>query len=470
MIKLEKPRAFYEEYTRKGAGQKTTHYCPGCGHGNVHKFIAEAIDDFGIQDRTVFLSPVGCAAFGYYYFDTGNVACAHGRAPAVGTGVIRSREDAVVISYQGDGDLAGIGAAEIIHAANRGENITVFFINNAIYGMTGGQMAPTTLLGQKTATTPFGRAFSREGGPVKVCEMLSEIEAPVYIERVSLADGPSLLKARKAVRKALQNQVEKKGFSLVEILSPCPINWKMTPSEARKWIKGTMEQVFPVKKFRDREVGSGKTGDDTFRWADDPELLDLLGITEEETIRSPEKKIEDQFIKIAGFGGQGVMSAGILLANCAIHEGINATWLPSYGPEMRGGSANASVVMSERMIGSPVVDNPSALLAMNGPSLDRFEENVRPGGIIIVNSSLISREVKRDDLTVIDAPVTDLAKDAEFVRGANIIIITLYLLAADQISTDTLREVIPLSLKKQEYRDINLKMMKIAEDYYRTHV
>ncbi|MFP4382723.1 MAG: 2-oxoacid:acceptor oxidoreductase family protein [Spirochaetia bacterium] len=470
MIKLDKPKSFYNEFTRKGAGQKVTHYCPGCGHGNVHKFIAEAVDDFGIQDRTVFLSPVGCAAFGYYYFDTGNVACAHGRAPAVGTGVIRSRKDAVVISYQGDGDLGGIGAAEIIHAANRGEHMAVFFINNAIYGMTGGQMAPTTLLGQKTATTPFGRTEAREGGPIKVCEMLNEIEAPVYIERVSLADGPSLLKARKAVRKALKNQVERKGFSLVEILSPCPINWKMSPSEAREWIKSTMEKEFPVKKFRDREPEADKSGEDGFPWAGESELLNLLGISEDETIRRAEKKIEDQFIKVAGFGGQGVMSAGILLANCAIHEGINAAWLPSYGPEMRGGSANASVVISERMIGSPVVDNPSALLAMNGPSLDRFEETVRPGGIIIVNSSLISREVGRSDVKVIRAPVTDLANDAGFLRGANIIIISLYLLSAGQVTLRTLEEVIPLSLKKQEFRDINIKMIKIAEDYFRNHV
>jgi 2-oxoisovalerate ferredoxin oxidoreductase beta subunit len=375
-----------------------------------------------------------------------------------------------VISYQGDGDLGGIGAAEIIHAANRGEHMAVFFINNAIYGMTGGQMAPTTLLGQKTATTPFGRARAREGGPVKVCEMLNEIEAPVYIERVSLSDGPSLLKARKAVRKALKNQVERKGFSLVEILSPCPINWKMTPGEAREWIKTTLEKEFPVKKFRDRVPDVHDTGEEEFPRAEGSELLSLLGISEDETIQKAAQKIEDQFIKIAGFGGQGVMSAGILLANCAIHEGVNAAWLPSYGPEMRGGSANASVVISERMIGSPVVDNPSALLAMNGPSLDRFEEAVRSGGLIIVNDSLISREVGRSDVNVIKAPVTDLAKDAGFLRGANIIIISLYLLYAGQVSLKTLKEVIPLSLKKQEFRNINLKMINIAEEYYRNHV
>ncbi|RKZ31512.1 2-ketoisovalerate ferredoxin oxidoreductase, partial [bacterium] len=200
---LRKPTSFYDEFFRKpDQNKQDTHYCPGCGHGILHKFIAEAIEDFGIADRTIMISPVGCSVFVYYYFDTGNFQVAHGRAPAVATGIKRTNPDAIVISYQGDGDLAAIGGNNILQAANRGENITFFFVNNAIYGMTGGQMAPTTLIGQKTMTSPYGRKAEVEGYPMKVSELLSSLEAPTYIERVALTDGAHLMKARKAVRKA----------------------------------------------------------------------------------------------------------------------------------------------------------------------------------------------------------------------------------------------------------------------------
>ncbi|MBN1979926.1 MAG: hypothetical protein JW795_00225, partial [Chitinivibrionales bacterium] len=210
-IKLTKPRSFYTTFERLGAGQKNTTYCPGCGHGTIQKLIAEAIDELGIQDRTVFCSPVGCSVFSYYYYDTGNVQCSHGRAPAVATGIRRSLPEAIVISYQGDGDLAGIGTAEIIHAANRGENITVFFVNNAIYGMTGGQMAPTTLVGQKTLTTPYGRTQRNDGNPIGMAEVISALKTPVLVERVSIATPAKVMKTRKLIKQALLNQVEKKG-------------------------------------------------------------------------------------------------------------------------------------------------------------------------------------------------------------------------------------------------------------------
>ena len=187
-----------------------THYCPGCGHGVAHKLIAEAIEELGLQDRTIFVSPVGCSVFAYYYFDTGNVQVAHGRAPAAATAVKRCCPDKIVISYQGDGDLAAIGTAEIIHAANRGEKITVFFVNNAIYGMTGGQMAPTTLVGQKSTTSPWGRRPGNEGFPLHMAEMLATLEAPVYIERVALCDNKNIMKARRAVRKALENPARRR--------------------------------------------------------------------------------------------------------------------------------------------------------------------------------------------------------------------------------------------------------------------
>ena len=215
---LRKPESFYDTFERKGkTHQQTTHYCPGCGHGNIHKILAEAMDDYNITDRTILISPVGCSVFAYYYFDVGNIQAAHGRAPAIATGLKRSNPDSIVISYQGDGDLAAIGGAEIINAANRGENITVIFVNNAIYGMTGGQMAPTTLVGQRTTTSPYGRKPTNEGFPIRMCELISTMEAPVYVERTALVDFKTINRTRRAIRKAIKNQVDNKGFSFVEV-------------------------------------------------------------------------------------------------------------------------------------------------------------------------------------------------------------------------------------------------------------
>jgi 2-oxoisovalerate ferredoxin oxidoreductase beta subunit len=249
----EKSASFYDKYERKAEMQHQTHYCPGCGHGVVHKLIAEALEDLGLQDKTIFISPVGCSVFAYYYFDVGNVQAAHGRAPAVATGVKRAHPDKIVISYQGDGDLAAIGTAEIIHAANRGEKIAVFFVNNAIYGMTGGQMAPTTLVGQRSTTSPFGRRPVNEGFPIHMCELISGLEAPVYVERVALSDNKNIMKARKAVRKALEIQRDGIGFSFVELLSPCPTIWGKEPVDARKWVGEMMIPNFPLNVFKDKQ-------------------------------------------------------------------------------------------------------------------------------------------------------------------------------------------------------------------------
>src|SRR5438477_6060770 len=196
-----KPRSFYPLYERKAELQHQTHYCPGCGHGIVHKLLARAIDELGVQNRTVLISPVGCSVFAYYYFDVGNVQVAHGRAPAVATAVKRSRPESIVIGYQGDGDLAAIGTAEIVHAANRGEPVTVIFVNNGIYGMTGGQMAPTTPLGKKSTTSPYGRSATNEGYPIAVCELLNSLEAPVFIERVSLGSNKQIMNAARVVKR-----------------------------------------------------------------------------------------------------------------------------------------------------------------------------------------------------------------------------------------------------------------------------
>ena len=226
-------------------------YCPGCGHGIVHRLVAQAIDDLGIRERTIAVAPVGCAVFAYNYFNFDTTEAPHGRPPAVATGIKRTNPDKIVFTYQGDGDLAAIGTAETIHCANRGENITVIFINNANYGMTGGQMAPTTQIGQVTETTPFGRDPQREGYPINVCELLAGLKGTKYIERVSVCDAPHVIQAGKAIKKAFQNQVEGKGYSFIEVVSHCPVDWGKTPLEATKWVKEEMFKTFPLGVIKD---------------------------------------------------------------------------------------------------------------------------------------------------------------------------------------------------------------------------
>ncbi len=223
------------------------HYCPGCGHGIVHRLIAETIEELNLQEKAVGIAPVGCAVFAYKYFNIDMQEAAHGRAPAVATGVKRVLgPDSCVFTYQGDGDLASIGAAEIVHAAHRGEKITTIFINNAIYGMTGGQMAPTTLLGQRTTTSPYGREQAHSGSPLKVSEMLATIEGAAYIERVALNTTANILRAKKAIRKAFETQMAGKGFSMVEVLSTCPTNWGKSPAESMDWLAEAMIPYFPL--------------------------------------------------------------------------------------------------------------------------------------------------------------------------------------------------------------------------------
>ncbi len=222
------------------------HYCPGCTHGIIHRLVAEAIDELGIQGKTIGIAPVGCAVFAYNYFNTDMMEAAHGRAPAVATGCKRVHPDNIVFTYQGDGDLASIGAAEITHAATRGENITVIFVNNAIYGMTGGQMAPTTLPGQVTTTSPYGRDPALCGYPIRVSEMLATLDGPAYIARCSVHDVKHIMDAKKCIKKAFETQIAKKGFSMVEVLSSCPTNWGMTPREALNWLEANMIPQYPL--------------------------------------------------------------------------------------------------------------------------------------------------------------------------------------------------------------------------------
>lgn len=230
------------------------HYCPGCTHGIVHRLVAEVIDELGIEGKTIGIAPVGCSVMAYNYFTVDMIEAAHGRAPAVATGVKRADPENIVFTYQGDGDPASIGTAETVHAAARNENITVIFINNAIYGMTGGQMAPTSLPGQVTQTSPYGRDVSLCGYPVKICEMLSALEGPEYLERVAVNSVKNVRNAKKAIKKAFENQINGKGFSLVEVLSSCPTNWGMTPQKALQWIDEKMIPYYPLGVYKDRSA------------------------------------------------------------------------------------------------------------------------------------------------------------------------------------------------------------------------
>lgn len=240
----------------KGLTDVRTHYCAGCGHGIIHKLLAEALEELEILEETIIIAPVGCSVLLYNYIDVDGLEAAHGRAPAVATGLKRALPEKMVISYQGDGDLLAIGAGETVHAANRGEKISVIFVNNAVYGMTGGQMAPTTLEGQKTLTSPYGRDASDVGFPIRACEMLDTLEAPAYIERTSVHNPAAVRKTKKAILKALQYQKDGLGYSFVEILSMCPTNWGVDPVTGADWVKEAMVPWYPLKKFRDRPSDS----------------------------------------------------------------------------------------------------------------------------------------------------------------------------------------------------------------------
>ena len=243
MIVFERPKALADV---------KLHYCPGCTHGIIHRLVAEAIDELGIEGRTIGIAPVGCSVFAYNYFNCDMVEAAHGRAPAVATGVKRANPDNIVFTYQGDGDLAAIGTAETVHSAARGENITIIFVNNAIYGMTGGQMAPTTLPGQVTQTSPYGRKVESVGYPLRVCELLSNVTGATYLERVAVNDVKNVRNAKRAIQKAFHYQMEAKGFSLIEVLSTCPTNWGLTPDKALKWLEENMIPYYPLGVYKDK--------------------------------------------------------------------------------------------------------------------------------------------------------------------------------------------------------------------------
>ena len=391
-----KPLSFFETFSRKSGEQETTHYCPGCGHGIVHKLIGQAIDELGIQDQVILITPVGCSVFAYYYFETSAVSAAHGRAPAVGTAISRLEKDAITISYQGDGDLAAIGTSHTIHAANRGENMIVIFVNNNTYGMTGGQIAPTSLLGQKTPTSPLGRRYENEGPPLKMAEIIATLETPVFVARTAVNHPKNVRETRKILRRGLQAQLERKGYVFLEILAACPTNWHLSPGEACDWIEDAVIKEFPLGVFKDRlgehePVIRGTAFEKSSAgWIE--KLFGVPSVTEETdwNCNRPENVSFPLSIKCAGFGGQGVLSLGLGFANLATGAGLETTWLPSYGPEMRGGVANCSVVIGTEPIASPLVDRPDIFIAMNQPSLTLFGPKVSRRGHIFYNQSLVN--------------------------------------------------------------------------------
>jgi 2-oxoisovalerate ferredoxin oxidoreductase beta subunit len=463
-------KSFYSTYERKPELQHQTHYCPGCGHGNIHKMLAQAIDGLEIQDRTILISPVGCGVFAYYYFDVGNIQAAHGRAPAVATAVKRSRPESIVISYQGDGDLAAIGSAEILHAANRGENITVIFVNNAIYSMTGGQFAPTTLLGQKSTTCPEGRDPINEGYPLHVSELLATLEAPVYIERVGLGDNKQIAGAARAIRRAVENQVRGLGFSLIEVLSPCPTIWKMTPVEAQRWVRETMEKTFPLGVFRDRTQLAEP------RPAARPapaleELPRILEIESEGEVRADEvvaaAKEVDLRVRVAGFGGQGVLLLGEVLAEAGLDAGLEVSWLPSYGPEMRSGTSNCQVRIASEAIDSPLVPVPNVLIAMNEPSLRKFDGSVRPGGWVIYNGEAFPEDCTRADVQVIARPFSQIANELGDPRMANMIMLGAMLEIAQSLPQASIDAALRRLVKKPKLVELDQRALALGRELFR---
>ena len=463
----EKSELFYDIYDRKSELKQQTHYCPGCGHGVVHKLIAETLQDLGVKDRTIFVSPVGCSVFAYYYFDVGNVQVAHGRAPASATALKRACPDRIVISYQGDGDLAAIGTAEIVHAANRGEKISVFFVNNAIYGMTGGQMAPTTLVGEKSTTSPWGRRPANEGFPIHMSEMLATLEAPVYIERVALSDNKNVMKARKAIRKALELQNAGAGFTFVEILSPCPTIWGKDPIEARKWIAEAMVPTFPLNVFRDRKVEIPAVNAPPQRSI--AEVLEIGEKGEGAAVSKHAHHFKNLSIKVAGFGGQGVLLLGQLLTEMGMREGLEVSWLPSYGPEMRSGSAHCHVCLSKERIGSPLISRPDVLVAMNEVSLRKFASQVVPGGLILYNRDKLPEDFRAPQARVICIPASEIADKLGSTKATNIVMLGALLEETESLSPTTAEGVMQDKIKKVAMLETNRKALTSGRHFVDQH-
>jgi 2-oxoisovalerate ferredoxin oxidoreductase beta subunit len=453
---------FYPVFERHAHGEglkgRSTHYCPGCGHGLVHKYLASAIEELGIQDRAVAISPVGCSVFLHYYLDVGNTQAAHGRAPAVALGQKLANPRSIVIAYQGDGDLASIGLAEILQAAQMGVPLTVVFVNNAVYGMTGGQMAPTTLPGQRTTTTPLGRG-RLEGAPLRMAEMIAQLDGPVYVERVALYDARQRVRARKAIKKAVRLQVEDRGFALVEVLAECPVHLHLTPREAQAWVRDLMVPAFPLGVKKDVAAEKWELPTPVFEAA---ALARTVGAATEAPPRYCRAFPRHLFgreiaIKVAGTGGDGAQTAALLLARAAIDEGFDATHIPSYGPESRGGTSYADVRIAEDEVLSPPCPRPNVLVAFNGPSLAKFGPEVAPGGVIVYDRSVIATPPRLDpSIRLVGADCAATAAALGKPQTKNVVALGALQAATGLFPVDTFREVIRQVLKdKPELAAVN---------------
>jgi 2-oxoisovalerate ferredoxin oxidoreductase beta subunit len=387
--------------------------------------------------------------------------------------VKRSCPQSVVLSYQGDGDLAAIGCAEIVHAANRGEPITVIFVNNAIYGMTGGQMAPTTPLGVKSTTSPFGRNPWNEGYPMHVSELLASLEAPVYIERVALGNNKGVMNAGRALRRAIENQVRGLGFSLVEVLSPCPTIWKLDPIDAQRRVLEEMPKTFPLGVFRDRtkDAAARPTA------AAPPALDEIAGIlrlaaggTEVPRGVNPAPQGTDARLKIAGFGGQGVLLLGEVLAEAGLAAGLEVSWLPSYGPEMRSGTSNCHVRLSTKPIDSPLVSVPNVLLALNEPSLRKFIGTVQPGGWVIYNGTALPGDCARADVRTIALPFTHIGVELGAAKAANILMLGALLEATGMLTEEQVTAALHKLVKSPRWIEIDLAAMARGREEARKEI
>jgi len=407
--------AFYERFERHDRGEglkgRCTHYCAGCGHGLAHRYLADAIEKLGIADRTVAISPVGCGVFLHWYLDVGHSQASHGRAPAVALGHKLANPASVVVSYQGDGDLASIGLLEIMQAAQLGIPISVVYVNNAVYGMTGGQLAPTTLMGQKTTTSPRGRDRTM-GHPLKMAEIVAGLDAPVYVERVALFDARQRTRAARAIEKALRTQVEERGFSFVEVLAECPTHLKVTPAEAERWVKEQMLPVFPLGVKKD------VAGESWAAWPkpvfDPAAVLEAIGGRAAVAASHAPRRTalgRELGLKLAGAGGDGAQTAAMLLARAAIAEGLDATHIPSYGPESRGGTSYADVRLADAQVLSPDVPEPDVLVAFNAPSLAKFGPTVAPGGTVVYDTSTIPSAPSLDGARIVGVPCSAIAAE-----------------------------------------------------------
>ena len=468
-MNIKQSVGFYDTFERSGSPTRDTHYCAGCGHGILHKLICEALVDLGLQDRTVMVNPIGCAVFGYYYWDVGNIGAAHGRAQAVATALNRTLPGRVVIAYQGDGDLGAIGFNCTFQAASRGEHFATFFVNNATYGMTGGQLAPTTLIGQKSATSPAGRSAAHEGYPLHVCETLDQLQAPVYIARCSLADTKRIMQARQAIRKALEIQRDGKGYAFVEFLSPCPTNLGMDAIQAAGFVANEMEREFPLKCFRDRSAEAEPLPAPVP--APSPSEF-FAGDAADAPVAGDDDFVEKR-MKFAGYGGQGILSLGIAIAEAGRFAGRQASWFPSYGPEQRGGSASCTVVLSAKSIGSPDATHPDVLVCMNRPAFERFAPTVRPGGLLICDTLAgVTPAEAPAGVRFVQVPATELAGKLGVPRAANTVMLAaLATLGATGLPREQLLAALDASFaKKPKLIPVNRKIFEEAGAWCREHL